>query len=643
MKKVLLLFFAITIVIHAQDSLKHYNLGEVVVTSEKNNLVKSSSVIDIHKNMINQTDGYDITDAIKYYPGMYITTTSKNESKIYMRGYDQRQVTVFLDGVPIYEPYSGLVDLSNLPKNSFKKITVSKGMPSLAYGANSMGGTINFITKDRMEENVSLNIESGAHHSTSAAVNGAIGKLFYQVNAGYSKSNGFQLVETKSNFVNEDGGTRNNSDYENVGGMLKLGVNDFHNIDLAYSLMIVNNEKGVPTDVYTSRPRYWRYTEWNKSINNLMFSSGIGSAFRVKGNVYYETYKNVLDSYDDETFSTQDMKYAFHSTYDDHSFGVNLLGDLDAVDFGITRLSFSWRKDVHKEEGNFNQGFSSYEASLLSSGLEQDVNLTDKLSAVLGAGFDLLTPIYADGNDLRESSSSINAFAGLSYKVNEDLAIHINASKKSRFPTLKEFYSETAGRDVANPDLDIEQSINSELGFNLNISSHSVINGNLFYSSINDLIQLVFLGEGLRQFQNIGKAEMKGAELGLQYISENLNVNFGYTYLSAKNISDDSQSDILEYRPEHVFTLIPSYKFDFGTKLNAEIVFVGNKYGVDSDSREFVKMDNYIVTNVKVSQSLFGNYQLFFRVNNLTDRYYETEYGFPQPGREVFFGVSCEW
>ncbi|MDZ7767547.1 MAG: hypothetical protein U5K00_24540 [Melioribacteraceae bacterium] len=37
------------------------------------------------------------------------------------------------------QPYSGLVDLSNLPKSSIEKITVSKGMPSLAYGSNSYG------------------------------------------------------------------------------------------------------------------------------------------------------------------------------------------------------------------------------------------------------------------------------------------------------------------------------------------------------------------------------------------------------------------------------------------------------------------------------------------------------------------------
>lgn len=641
MKRILLLITFICISINAQeDTLKNYNLGEVVVTSNYSNLVNSSSVVDMKLNEINQTDGNNVTDPLKYLPGLYITTTSKNESKIYMRGYDQRQVTVFLDGVPIYEPYSGSVDLSNLLKSSIEKITVSKGMPSLAYGSNSMGGTVNFITKNRMDKTATLEIESGAAHSTSLGLSGGLGKFYYSINAGYSKSEGFDIPGTQSNFQNEDGGRRNNSDYENIGGMIKIGVNDFYNFNLAYSLMIADNEKGVPTDTYTSRPRYWRYTEWNKTTNNFMFNSGIGSSYRFKGNIFYDTYKNVLDSYDDDSFTIQEMKYAFHSTYDDHSFGVNLLNDIDALSFGLTRISFSWKKDVHKEEGNFNDGFSNYEASLLSSGLEQDINISEKLSAVTAVGYDLLTPIYSDGSDLRDPSSSVNGFIGLNYKFNDAVSLHINASKKNRFPTLKEFYSQTAGRDLANPNLNVEQSINSELGVDYKISSSTFLNGNIFYSSIDELINLVILDDGLRQYQNIGKAEMKGAELGLNLRLENFSLNLAYTYLSTKNISDDAENEILEYRPEHVLTFVPSYQFSLGTELRAELFFVGNKYGVDADSREFVKMDNYLLANVRASHTIFDNYTLYVRVNNLADTYYETEYGFPQPGREFFVGLK---
>jgi len=640
MKTILMLITVICISINGQeDTLKHYNLGEVVVTSEQSGLVKSSSVFDVNLQSIENYDNNDITSSLKYYSGLHITTTSKNESKIYMRGYEQRQVAVFLDGVPIYEPYSGMIDLSNLPVSSIEKITVSKGMPSLAYGANSMSGTINFVTKSSQEQKISLNMESGSSHNLAIGTSGGIGNFYYNIHAGYNKSSGYEIPSTNENYRNENGGIRDNSQYENLGGMIKLGFNSLFNFNIAYSLMIIDNQKGVPADVYTKNPRYWRYTEWKKTTNNLMFSRTFGNIIRLKGNLFYDTYKNVLDSYDNATFTTQTMRYAFRSTYDDHSLGLNLISDFDALKLGITRLSFAWKKDVHKEEGNFNEGFSSYEASVMSTGIEQDINLSQRLSAVVGLGYDLLTPIYANEGELRENSSSLNGFMGISFRATEDLSIHINGSKKSRFPTLKEFYSQTAGRDLANPNLAIEKSINSELGFAYQANRELIINGSLFYSSINDLINLVFLEGGLRQYQNIGKAEMKGAEIAFRYIGKNIITHLAYTYLEAKNVSEDREIDILEYRPEHVLSLTADYGFAFGTTIRGELVYTANKYGVDSDTREFVKMENVMTTNIRISQQLFENYLVYLRANNIFNTYYESEYGFPQAGRELFIGL----
>jgi iron complex outermembrane recepter protein len=643
MKTIQIALLLLTISIYGQDSLKNYNLGEVVVNSEQNNLVSVSSIFDVNTNKIDLDDGCNITSSLKNFPGMYISTSSKNESKILMRGYDQRQVTVFLDGVPIYEPYSGTVDLSNLPKSSIEKIKVSKGMPSLSYGSNSMGGTINFITKDKLEKIAMLKLESGSTTATTVGLNGSHENLYFNVNAAYSKSNGFQIAKMNDNHKNEDGGKRNNSDYENIGGMLKVGIDDFHDFNLAYSFMLINNIKGIPTDVYTSKPRYWRYSEWNKTINNLMFSTNFGSSFRIKGNVYYENFYNVLDSYDNDSFTTQDMKYAFHSTYDDHSFGINLLGDIDAVHFGITRMSFSWRKDVHKEEGNFNQGFSTYEASLFSTGIEQDITLSERLKGIVGLSYDLLTPYFANENGLRSSDNSQNYFAGLSYKVSNDLLFHLNTSKRNRFPTLKEFYSETVGRDIANPKLEVENGVNGEIGITYMMNSAISMQSNLFYSSIENLIQQIFLDGGFRQYQNIGKAEMKGAELGLTIDINNFNMNLNYTYLSAKNKSDNSESEIIEHRPEHVMALLFNYQTELGPELSADFFYLANNYGVNSDTREFVKMKNYLLTNMKISHHLFNNYTLYFRVNNIFNTYYETEYGFPMAGREYFVGLKCNW
>ncbi|MHB8929026.1 MAG: TonB-dependent receptor plug domain-containing protein [Melioribacteraceae bacterium] len=648
--KIIYTFFLIFLIasqIYSQaktDSLRTYNLGEVIVTSQQSNIIKSSSVLDVHLNAIESVNGTDISKVIGYEPGVFVSTSSKNESKIYLRGFDQREISVFIDGIPIYQPYDGLVDLSNIPINTIEKITITKGMPSLLYGANSMGGTINLISKvnERMFA-VDINLESGFAKKGSVGLNGTIDKIFYSLNGTFSKSDGFDLPKTFSAARNENGGERKNSQFENRGGMLKLGVNDLLNFDLVYTLMLIDNEKGIPTDIYTSKPRYWRFNDWKKTVNNLMFGTIVGNDFVIKGNLFYEQFKNVLDSYDDATFTTQTKPYAFRSTYDDHSLGINLTSSVNTRPIGLTRLSFSYRKDVHKEEGNFNQGFKDYEADNFSLAAEQDLQIGSDLCVIAGAGLNLLKPVYANGGALRSSTSIFNGNLGINFSPDEKISIHANLASKSRFPTLKEFYSETAGRYVSNQNLNPEQSVNAEAGISYVYNKQNNIGMTFFYSAIKNLIQEVPVGGGLKQFQNIGKAVFAGLELTADYQLENFKIDFNYTYLSAKNRSDNAATDILEYRPEHLLTLIPSYTFEFGLNLGGEISYTGKEYGVNLDTSAFVPMPDYLRLNFRASQKIFKNYALYLRVNNILDKYYESDYGYPQPGREFIFGIKINW
>ncbi|MCX6169424.1 MAG: TonB-dependent receptor [Ignavibacteriales bacterium] len=643
----LILSWLITPQIYSQvktDSLKIYNLGEIIVTSQQSNIIKSSSVFDIYLDRIESTGGTDLSKAVANNPGVYVSTSSKNESKIYLRGFDQREIAIFIDGVPIYQPYDGLVDLSNIPINAIEKITISKGMPSLLYGTNSMGGTINLLSKtsDRPLE-VDVNLEYGFGNKESVGLNGIIDKIFYSLNGTFSKSGGFDLPKTFSSAKNENGGERKNSQFENRGGMLKLGVTDFLNIDLAYTLMLIDNEKGIPTDIYTSKPRYWRFSDWKKSINNLMFKTTVEKDFEIKGNLFFEQFKNILDSYDDANFKTQLKPYAFRSTYDDHSLGINLSSSFNIEQAGLTRLSLSYRKDVHKEEGNFNQGFKEYEADNLSLAAEQDLQIGNNLFIVAGAGINFLKPVYANGGELRSSTSIFNENFGVNYKPNEMISVHANLASKSRFPNLKEFYSETIGRYVSNLYLKPEQSLNAEIGISCIYSKQNNIGLTVFYSDIKNLIQEVSVNDGLKQFQNIGKAVLSGFEFTADYQIENFIINFSYTFLSAKDRSDKAASDILEYRPEQLISLIPSYSFKSGLNLVSEISYTGKEYGVNLDTGAFVPMPDYLLISFKAAQKIFENYTLYLRINNVLDKYYEADYGYPQAGREFLFGINIKW
>jgi outer membrane receptor protein involved in Fe transport len=70
---------------------------------------------------------------------------------------------------------------------------------------------------------------------------------------------------------------------------------------------------------------------------------------------------------------------------------------------------------------------------------------------------------------------------------------------------------------------------------------------------------------------------------------------------------------------------------------------VSSFYGVDVDTRIEQKLSSYTLVNLSLAQNIVQQYKIFCRVNNLTDTYYQADYGFPQPGREWIVGITAQW
>lgn len=619
------------------DSLLHYNLGEIEIISKSEGKLNS---IQLSGERLQLRNAYTVYDALQFNAGIYASVSGKNEAQLSMRGFDQRQISIMIDGAPIYIPYDGSFDLNAIQLTGFNKISVSKGNPSILYGPNSMGGSINLISENPIKNfSIKLNYQSGSSQRLNLGLNGMFSGFYFNGALGYLHSNGFILPGSFSTTVNEDGGKRENSMYNSKAGILKIGTKIFDFMDVAITYNQVNNEKDVPVNIYTSTPRYWRFSDWNKSLGNLIISSVVSDNFTLKGNIFYEKFKNVLNSYDDATFTTQTKKYAFHSTYDDYSYGFNISSYISSEILPLTKIIFLYKKDTHKEQSNYGQPYKKFEAEIFTLGAEEEFPVLNNLKAIAGISYDKMTPLFAENSFLRPASSSLNWNLGLNFSLIENFLLYANASRKSRFPTLKEFYSELLGSYQANHNLSPEHSYNYEAGASTAFLDFYVA-VSFFFSEVKDLIQIVSLGNNIRQYQNITEAVLKGTEVELKYNLSVFNAALNYTHLSSKNITDDAK---LPNRPEHALNLLLNKNYEFGFEWNTEVSYISTQYSLDSDSKEMKRLPDYLILNARIAQSFFSDYKLYFRVNNITDKYYETEYGFPQPGREYFIGLMAEW
>lgn len=629
-----------------------FDLGDVVVRGQSETISKVGTVDTVDYEMIDLTNSRNLSDALNTLPGVSISSGGpKAESSISVRGFSNRYVPIFYDGIPLYIPYDGYVDGGNLTTDNISKVDVSKGVSSVLYGFNTMGGAINIVSRKPtkpFEGSYRLEMTDDSAFNGNVNLGAKQEKFYFTLGGGFTDSDGWHLSDDFVANANENGGDRDNSDLKDWNAAVKFGLTPSEGHEYAIGYQTIRKEKGLsPTADPNGRARYWRFTDWDKQTFYIIGDSRVTEDLSLKTRLYRDEYVNVLDSYDDNTYTTQNKKYAFHSTYDDYSYGGSMVARFTYIPKNTLSASFHYKKDVHKEQGALNGPWGEYEQDMYSFGLEDDIKFTDNLALVVGMGYDIQEPKKSfngvSNGELRDSASSFNPQAGLIVTVMEDLDIHFSVGRKTRWPTLKELYSDGLDNDFkANPALEQEKSTNYEVGFSKPLPNYNNISLALFYSDVKDKIESVSIVDPIydEQYQNIDEASLKGFEI--QFKSKMIPDNdfeINYTYVEAKNETPGAITDRLNSVPEHKLYMSDLYKLNNWVSLFASAEYNAGRYDEDANYNQ-VEVGDFWVANMKMIVSLHKSFNVEVGVKNLFDENYEMEIGSPQQGQTFFIAFQ---
>ena len=192
------------------DSANRFTLGEVTVSSNTTspvfNSVNAAELQSFAKN--------DVSQALSLLPGITLSEVGpRNEAMLYLRGFDLRRVPLLIDGIPVYVPYDGYVDLARFTTFDLAAIQVARGYTSVNYGPNAMGGAINLITRKpvrKFELDGATGWISGGMRS-NFNIGSNLGKFYVQAGLSRYKRDYYPLSRDFKPTSNEDGGHRDNS------------------------------------------------------------------------------------------------------------------------------------------------------------------------------------------------------------------------------------------------------------------------------------------------------------------------------------------------------------------------------------------------------------------------------------------------
>ncbi|NTW51878.1 MAG: TonB-dependent receptor [Chlorobiaceae bacterium] len=634
-------------------SARVFTPGEVVVTGKKDtpaNTVSSSRIEELDKT--------DIARAVNLLPGVnFGNVGARNEGMIYVRGFDMRQVPLYLDGVPQYVPYDGYVDPNRFTTFELSQITVSKGYSSVLYGPNTLGGAINLVTR-KPEKEFEGSLRSGITFGDEqlASEYGALnigsnhGTWYVQGSISDLNRKFWPLSGKFTPKRYENGGKRDNSQTDDLTGGLKIGFTPNSTDEYVLSFNGISSSKGVP--VYTgSNPssaiRYWKYTDWDKSSIYYIGKTMLGSKTYLKTKAYFDGYYNALDSYDDATYTTQKKKSSFTSIYDDKTFGASAELGTEIAKDDILKLALHEKHDMHREY-NVGQTAKHFEDNTFSIAAENTWTASYDVNVIVGVRQDFRKTIRAQ--DLQGTSLSsfpLDDNSATNYQiavvghpgVNQELTGYV--ARTTRFPTLKDRYSYRMGSALPNPSLAPEQSWNYGIDYSFKPAEKLKLTASVYLSKLSDVIQQVdnvaYVNSiWVYQYQNTGKATYKGFDLSSEWTPASwIKVFGGYSYIDRKNDSN----------PSLYFTDVPKQKF------NGAVQFLHDKQtwtlveGEYDSKRYSTSNGNYSagghgLINLRGSLGLNSALSLQAAVENLFDRNYQVAEGYPEPGRTYVISMA---
>jgi outer membrane cobalamin receptor len=236
---------------------------------------------------------------------------------------------------------------------------------------------------------------------------------------------------------------------------------------------------------------------------------------------------------------------------------------------------------------------------------------------------------------------------GLTYQIDKDTKLFTSVAKKTRFPTLQELYSTSGG----NPDLKTEQSVNTTFGVNHAFGNLAWLELAYFYHRISDWITRDLPPDQGGNYLNFGKIRMAGFELNTEFYPpwvKNLVLSFDYMYNRAKDHSEGRVTDKVLNTPLHKFDVGLRYTVPrIGTRLDFNAIYVAQVYSrlptPTYPKDPTIKSDSQMTFDCRISQNFLKYFEAYMAMNNMLDRDYEPEYGFPAMGRTVWFGLTAKY
>ena len=663
-----------------------FELGAIVVTSDRVDVSDVAISQKISQTEIKATNSKTFADALKFAPGIIVTRGRKGEPGVSVHGFSQEKTLFLVDGIPYYETFYGKLSLDQVPAQIISRIEITKNAPSVLYGANAQVAVINVITKKGTKKptfNLAGEIGEGHTYRVAASHGNQVGQINYWISYVREDSDGWPLsddfepqeAQRSRRFmpdvdgVHENGGLRENADYEKNRFWARVGLTpSASKSEYFVSLHLLDSELGHPPAIdeyriYTRRgdspgfSSFSRFDDYNDWGIDFSAKQVVSETLTFRGKFFYHNHEDLYVSFDGPDY----QNVISTSTYEDDLIGTSLFSDFSFADIHEGHVSLHYKRDSHKSRDDHYLPYNTYQSYTGSIGTEHSYFAPAGLTLYAGVAYDWFDVGEAEDylfdrddhligqEDLATPSteSEFNPMIGFTWDI-EPATVYGSVARKTQFPTLSQLYSSKSG----NTELSSEQSINYTLGIKRQFGKRVAADVSGFYHDISDWISRDYYEDsfsGREIYTNVEEISMLGLESSLNIVfCDYFKVNANYTLNQAKNKSAFSVTDKVIGVAKHKVgvgfnLLIPKILVAWDVQgIYVDEIYESLPTTSNPDDDE-LSADNYFTVNTRLSKKFKGRYDIYAEVDNLFDDNYSEEAGFPSVGRNFRCGLSLSF
>jgi vitamin B12 transporter len=578
-----------------------------------------------------------VSDLVATTPGVGLSRNGGvgGSTSLRIRGAETDQTVVVIDGVKLNDPSGtgGGYNFANLLAGDIARIEVLRGAQSTLWGSQAIGGVVNIVTAQptRAFEG-SASLEAGSMNTgyARAGIGGRTDRLVWRLAGGYFTTDGVSAYRQGA----EDDGYHN----ANLSGTATVALADSVHLDLRAVWSRGRNQFDgfpAPAFVFADDPEYGT-TEDLVAYAGLNFDLLDG---RLKNRLAYGYTRTDRDNFNPVQAVTT-------RTFD--AAGENRRWEYQ----GELALPHDWRATFGLETER-----SEMRTASPSSFTPNPVPMRAKVgidSVYLQALGEVVPDLTLTLGLRRDSHDTFGDHdlgqVAAAWRLNGGGTI-LRASFGQGFkaPTLYQLYS-PFGTATLQPEHADSWDAGIEHHFD---AASAVVSATWFQRETQNQIDFVSCAAtattpgcvlaGVRRsgfYSNVAQTKAHGVELTGSAVVSEVTFEANYTWTHAENDSpgNANRGKALIRRPEHQANLSASYVWPVGLSTSASVRYVGHSY---DNAANTTKLDAYTLLDLRASYPLTDAIEVYGRVENATDRSYETTRNYGSPGRGAYLGVRA--